>query len=88
MTEFRGGCIMCMDYNRYSKGDYFVLVSKFEKIVAVLTDKLYALEAQGFNPDNGYMFGFSYGAHLALEAGRRFGYQRIGQIDGIKVETY
>jgi len=72
-----------MDYSAYSKGDYFALVSKYNNISTVLTEKLVELEAHGYNPSNGFMFGFSFGAQLAFEAGRRFGYRKLGGIDGI-----
>ena len=72
-----------MDYTTYSKGDYFTLLSQFDNISTVLTEKLVELEGQGYNPSNGFMFGFSFGAQLVLEAGRRFGYRKLEEIDGI-----
>lgn len=62
--------------------DYSRLVRTFEPIVQILTAKLYELEAQGFDPSKGYIFGFSFGAQLSLEAGKRFGPHKIGEMDG------
>lgn len=79
---FRPGCIVCMNYYNYSKnGNYFQLVRNFDGIAEVLTNKLRQFKTQNFHPDNFLVFGFSFGAQLALEAGRRFGTKLIGQID-------
>jgi hypothetical protein len=61
LTVYRGGCLMIMDYQNHSKGDYFILVSKFFKIAEVLVKKLYQFRNEGFDFDLGYMFGFSFG---------------------------
>lgn len=71
-----------MNYHNFSKtGNYFQLVRWFDGIAQVLTDKLNQFTEQEFGPDNMFMFGFSFGAQLVLEAGRRFGPQLIGRID-------
>lgn len=82
LVKQRKGCVICMDYSRYSIMDYGRLVRVFEPIVVVLTEKLYQLESQGFAANQSYIFGFSYGAQLALEAGKRFGRNKIQNIDG------
>lgn len=80
---YRGGCVIFMDYSVHSiVFDYFELLSKFDSIGDVLIRKLLSLEKEGFAPDNFYIFGFSFGAHLALYSGITFGDGRIGQIDG------
>lgn len=72
-----------MDYSNHSiVQEYFVLVSKFEELSRVLVEKLHQLEAQGFNPDNLFMYGFSFGAQLAINAGNIYGENRIAEIDG------
>jgi acetyl esterase/lipase len=82
LKEFRGGCILCMDYSPFSKNsDYFALVRQFYDINDVLVDKLHALASAGFDPKNIFMFGFSFGGRLALSAGVKFGEKRIGEID-------
>lgn len=70
-----------MDYSRYAAESYVRLVRVFDPIAQILTLQLYLLDYLGFNMDNGYMFGFSYGGQLATEAGRRFGYKRLKEID-------
>lgn len=80
---YRGGCVIFMDYSVHSVVlDYFELLSKFDSIGDVLIRKLLLLEKEGFDPDNFYIFGFSFGAHLALNSGITFGDGKIGQIDG------
>ena len=83
LTAYRGGCVMCMNYNNYSKsGDYFGLVGRFQPIANVLSKKLQALNNYGFSYSNGYLFGFSFGSHLSFEAGRSLGNHALDQIDG------
>lgn len=77
----RGGCIICMDYGKYASESYVRLVRLFDPIAQILTLQLLLLEYMGFSMSNGYLFGFSYGGQLATEAGRRFGYRRLKEID-------
>lgn len=72
---------MCMDYKRYSRQPYMSLFGMFDSLSEVLAGKLRQLERQGFAPERGFIFGFSYGGRLALEASHRFGPKRISQID-------
>lgn len=81
ITEVRSGCVLFMDYSKYSVGDYGLLVSYFPSITEVLVNQLNLLEGYGYNGEKMYMFGFSYGAHLALEAGFRYGSRKISRID-------
>ena len=39
------------------------------------------MEAEGFDPKKGFMFGFSLGARVVIEAGRNFGEKKIPEID-------
>ncbi len=43
---------------------------------------LLQLANEGHDPDNMFLFGFSFGAQLTLDAASRFGYQKIKEIDG------
>uniref|UniRef100_A0A336MRC7 CSON003936 protein n=1 Tax=Culicoides sonorensis TaxID=179676 RepID=A0A336MRC7_CULSO len=81
ITEIRGGCVLFMDYSKYSVGDYGLLVSYFKSISDVLANQIKRLELLGYDPTNIFMFGFSYGAHLAMEAGFKFGPRKISRID-------
>lgn len=78
---YRGGCIICMDYGRYASESYVRLVRLFDPLAQILTLQLYLLDYMGFDMNNGYLFGFSYGGQLATEAGRRIGYRRLKEID-------
>lgn len=78
---YRGGCIICMDYKRYSRQPYMSLFTMFDSLSEVLAGKLRQMERLGFSPDRAFIFGFSYGGRLAVEAAQRFGPRRISQID-------
>lgn len=56
-------------------------MSYFNSITNVLVRKLCQLEQLRFNPDNGFLFGFSFGSVLCLEAGYRFGPQKLYRVD-------
>lgn len=72
-----------MNYPTFTKNfNYFGLVSDFYNIDDILINKLHQFVQEEFNPENIFIFGFSFGAQLALEAGRRFGKKVIGRIDG------
>lgn len=72
-----------MDYAYFSmEENYFKLVKHFDPIADVLTVKLKDFEEVGYDPDNTYLFGFSFGGQLVVEAGKRFGIRRIKSIDG------
>lgn len=72
-----------MDYSVYStQPDYKVLVSQFDGLAQVLTNKLKEFKLFGIHPKRMFLFGFSFGGQLSLEAGRRFGPRRIQRIDG------
>lgn len=78
----RGGCIIFMDYSNFSiNPNYFELVTQFKNISNVLLIKLNQLKEQGFDPENGYMFGFSFGSHLVIDAATRFGEKLFKDID-------
>lgn len=71
-----------MDYYEIARYSYLHLLSNFDGIAEVLTDKLRQFRQQRFEPSRMFMFGFSFGGQLVLEAGRRFGERQIQQIDG------
>jgi hypothetical protein len=89
LQRVRGGCILCMDYRDYSITiDYAGLVKNYEGIESVLVDKLTQLKDEGFQPNKGYMYGFSFGAHLVINSAILvFAYRSFGMIDGNFVET-
>ena len=83
LTEIRGGCIIFIDYSYYGNNfQYFLFLTHFTSISAVMTRKLKDLESEGFNPDNWFMFGHSAGARLVIDASANFGYQKVKEIDG------
>lgn len=83
LLRHRGGCIIFMDYSNHSiVQEYFSLVRKFDELSHVLVQKLYQLESEGFNPSNAFLYGFSFGAQLVINAGNLYGHHRIAEIDG------
>lgn len=60
---------------------YLNLRLNFNSISDVLLKKLVQFERNGFDPSNGFIFGFSVGAQLAINAGRDFG-GKLDAIDG------
>lgn len=68
-----------MDYGEYDS-DYGFLLSNFKQIAKVLVDKLNVLHSMSFRSDLAYLFGFSYGARIIVEAANEFGPKEIGTI--------
>lgn len=84
LLNYRGGCVIFMDYYKFAKAEkFFKLLRKFTKISAVLLKKLRQLNESGVNDDDLFMYGFSFGARLVIDAGVNYGINRIKQIDGI-----
>lgn len=74
-----------MDYYYYSKNeDYFALVRQFKKISEVLFNEYKAFQSYGHNSEDVFVFGFSFGAQLSLDLGRKVndGIEVIARIDG------
>lgn len=84
MTEYRGGCIICMDYRDYND-DYGYILGNYNNIAQVLTDKLNALIAAGFRADLAYLFGFSFGARLIAKSGIDYGGQQLARADSKRI---
>lgn len=80
LTVYRGGCIVVMDYHNHSRGDYFILVTKFFRISDVLVKKLNQFKSEGFDFDLGYMFGFSFG-------GREYSFNNLHEISKVPLFT-
>jgi hypothetical protein len=83
LTFHRGGCIIFMDYSNYSTNpNYFLLTPHFQNISDTLLKFMRQLDGEGFDFNNGYMFGFSFGAWLSIKTAKAFGEKRFAQIDG------
>jgi hypothetical protein len=63
--NFRGNCVIFMDYNFYSKRPYTNLRTNFNHISSVLYHRIVSLE----NYENVVMFGFSFGARIVVDVG-------------------
>lgn len=74
-----------MDYYYYSKNeDYFALVRQFKPISEVLVNEYKAFQTYGHNSEDVFVFGFSFGAQLSLDLGRKVnnGIDAIARMDG------
>lgn len=82
-NKYRGGCVICMNYGYYAEhDDYFTLVQNHKPISTVLSDTLLQLKQQNFQLGQTYIFGFSFGGPVSLQAGRNIGTKVLQQIDG------
>lgn len=89
LKTFRGGCIIFMNYSYYSdRPNYFESISHFRPVSNVLLKKLKQLRNEGISGDSIFMFGFSFGGRIAIEAAVKFGKQEIFQIDSEKPKEF
>lgn len=78
LLKYRGGCVFFMDYSKYAVvANYVDLFYNFNNISPVLQKKI----KQIGNYDRLYLFGFSYGSRLAIDAGKKIGTQLISRMD-------
>lgn len=71
-----------MDYSHYAKVEsYTRLYRLFYPILGLFVGRLKILSAQGYDPSRTFMFGFSFGARLCLEAGEAMGNQAYEAMD-------
>lgn len=82
LTQQRAGCVIFMNFSRYSdKLNYFEVIQHFQPLAQLLTRKLRQLSVDGASSDKMFIFGFSFGGRIAVEAALNFGPKRIAQID-------
>lgn len=85
LSFYRGGCVIAMDYSRFSRQPYVSLAVNFSPLTRVLVKKIQ--QSTSFY-ENVFLFGFSFGSRLAFEAGVRLGKQRIERIDACDPAGY
>lgn len=76
--NLRGNCVFFMDYSEYSSEPYIELLPYFNEISAVLSQKLVEIQS----PGKTVLFGFSFGARLAINAAMK-STTKIGKVDKI-----
>jgi predicted alpha/beta-fold hydrolase len=82
LSFYRGGCIIFMNYSHFSDDiNYFKLISHFKPISQLVARKLNQLRLDGVSSDNIYMFGFSFGGRIVIEAALIYGPKEISSID-------
>lgn len=68
LLKHTNGCVFFMDYSVYSKnGNYWALVNHYDGIMEILRRKLLHIE----HPERMFMFGFSFGSRLSIDAATR-----------------
>ena len=70
-----------MDYGIIGNRRYIGLVKNVDIIGEMLKNKLDELEDLGYDPANGFIYGFSFGGRIAIMGGILYGPRRIAQID-------
>lgn len=82
LSFHRNGCVVFMNYSHYSdRNNYFEVISHFEPISKLVARKLRQVRDSGFSSDNMFLFGFSFGGRIVIEAALLYGPKRINQID-------
>lgn len=83
LLEYRGGCIIFMNYSAIIDGsNYLHALSNWRNLSVDLTQKLREMENEGINPEKIFMYGYSIGGRLVIDAALNFGPDKIGLIDG------
>lgn len=78
----RKGCILCINYATIANIDYSKAVEQVDAVARTLEKKVRQLFTFGLTPENGMLYAFSLGAHVAFQAGRNLGTQKLARIDG------
>ncbi|XP_055590953.1 uncharacterized protein LOC129743036 [Uranotaenia lowii] len=68
-------------FSAYRRGCIMVMLPNFDRLTNALVTFIRRLLSLGFESNRGFLFGFSYGAQMVLEAGRRLGDQKLARID-------
>ncbi|KAH8403471.1 hypothetical protein KR222_006883, partial [Zaprionus bogoriensis] len=70
LSYYRKGCIICIDYSKVASSSYMRLHAHFEHLTDTIASIVISLIKYGFDPSQGYLFGFSFGGQLASAVGR------------------
>lgn len=82
LLKYRGGCVIFLNYSSCVDDDNYILtLNRWPSVSAVVTKKLISMEKEGILPENIFMYGFSLGARIVIDAAINFGKQKIGLID-------
>lgn len=83
ILKHRGGCVIFLNYSScVNNNNYAATLAHWKSLSAMVTVKLNTMEKEGIIPDNIFMYGFSLGARIVIDAAINFGKQKIGMIDG------
>lgn len=82
LQTYRGGCVIFMNYSSYSDvPNYLNLYSHFKPLSRLLVRKLNQMKSDGVEGDRIFMFGFSFGGRIVIDAGIDYGTGLIDKID-------
>lgn len=83
LLKHRHGCVIFIQYSScIDNNNYFNTLKKWKSVSILLTSKLNEMESQGIPAANIFIYGFSLGGRIAIDASISFGKRKIGLIDG------
>lgn len=83
LVQVRGGCSVLYKYQAcVNDKDYVITLTLWHAMSQKLTTLLRRLEDEGYNPGDMFIYGFSIGSRIAIDAAISFGDQKIGNVDG------
>ena len=85
LTYYRKGCVLFMNYTYYSDTpNYFDLKQHFKPLTNLVTRKLHQIHDDGISSDCMFLYGFSFGGRIMIEAALQYGPGKISMIDSKK----
>lgn len=85
LLKHRGGCVIFVNYyGVIDLKDFLKTLQNWRTVSADVTERLQNMEKEGVDPSNIFMYGFSLGARIVIDAATNFGRQKVGLIDGKK----
>lgn len=84
LLKYRGGCVISLNWGSFSDNNDYVRtrIVYVPGVSGALLRRLKQLETEGVSGDDIFMYGHSMGARIVVDAGIKFGTQKIAQIDG------
>lgn len=85
LTYYRKGCVLFMNYTYYSDTpNYLDLKQHFKPLTNLVTRKLQQIRSDGISSDCMFLYGFSFGGRIMIEAALQYGPRKISMIDSEK----
>lgn len=79
LLKHRGGCVIFLNYSScIDEKNYVVTMNKWRSVSAVVTKKLKDMKRERIPPANVFLYGFSLGARIIVEAAINLGSRKLG----------